>query len=389
MARWLLVGLSAAVCAIALGVTLVMVLGDGPGLFLSGRLHDPIGFINGMAALFLMGAWPLVAFAERIESRVRSSAAMSLLVLLVALTVLTQTRAALPAMALTAALLVAALPGRARRASVLLAAAGRVAAVALPWLLDVYEGSKPSSAGAVRILGQSRGPGGAARVGRSRGRLVHGPEHRAPDRRPNPRAAGGRTRVGMCGGRDRRRRRGVRGGGSDRSRRRRARRVHEPRIRRRRRRQPACLGWRQPLRLLAHRGAPVRRRADPWRGRRELRQHVLHRTPDRRERDPAAQSRDAAARRARHRRRARAPRLRVRPARGFRGAVAQTRRESRGTCRHRGGRWHGWRVGSPGRGRLAAPAPRCHRNRPLRRGGCLAPPEEGREPGRGGPRPGS
>ena len=140
----LLIGVGAVISGLALVLAALMVVGDGPSLFLSGRLHEPIGFINGMAALFTMGLWPAVAAAERIENRARSSVALSAVVLLLSLTVLTQTRAALPAVALAAALLLIVLPGRARRGAVLLAGVAAVA-LALPWLLDVYDGSEPST----------------------------------------------------------------------------------------------------------------------------------------------------------------------------------------------------------------------------------------------------
>ncbi len=98
-----------------------MLSGSGPELFAFNRLHDPLGYANGMAAYFLLGIWPLVALCERSRSRAVSAGALGLATMLAALMLLTQTRAVLPAIALSAAVLLLAVPGRLRRTWILLA----------------------------------------------------------------------------------------------------------------------------------------------------------------------------------------------------------------------------------------------------------------------------
>ena len=44
-----------------------MLFGDGPSLFLEGRLNSPLGYVNGEAVAFLLGFWPLFALAERVR----------------------------------------------------------------------------------------------------------------------------------------------------------------------------------------------------------------------------------------------------------------------------------------------------------------------------------
>ena len=113
-----------------------MLDGSGREMFLAFRLDDPLGYINAQAALFLMALWILLAYAERARAHWQRGAALAAGVLLGDLTVLTQSRAALPAFVISAAVVMLVLPGRVRRGWLLLFAALGVAA-ALPSLLDV------------------------------------------------------------------------------------------------------------------------------------------------------------------------------------------------------------------------------------------------------------
>ncbi|MDQ3648289.1 MAG: O-antigen ligase family protein [Actinomycetota bacterium] len=144
LARLMLASATAAILAFG-GYLIVRLLGpDGGDLFLSNRLQEPLGYANGQGAYLLIGLWPLVAAAERARSHVLSGAAVGGAALLVGLTLLGQTRALLPALAISAVLLVAVLPGRQRRLWALLAIAAGTAVAAGP-LLDVFAGADPAA----------------------------------------------------------------------------------------------------------------------------------------------------------------------------------------------------------------------------------------------------
>jgi hypothetical protein len=145
------------VCAVVLGVLTAgslattawalaqMVAGDASGLFAGGRLAEPVGYPGAQAALALIGLWPLVALAARPGANAVRGAALGGAVLLAGTVVLTQSRASVAALAVTAVVLVALLPGRLLRAWALAHVALAVGAV-LPWLLDVAgDGSRPSA----------------------------------------------------------------------------------------------------------------------------------------------------------------------------------------------------------------------------------------------------
>ncbi len=114
-------------------------------LFLQQRLFEPLGYVNGQAGYLLLALWPLVALAERARSHALSGAAVGMATLLVGLTLLCQTRAVLPAVIVSAVVLVALLPGRHGRLWVLIAIAAGVAVAAGP-LLDVYDSTSGSGA---------------------------------------------------------------------------------------------------------------------------------------------------------------------------------------------------------------------------------------------------
>jgi len=124
------------------GSVLAGMLGDDATLFLSGRLHEPLGYINGQASFFVLAFWPCVALAERRRGRARAPLAglgLAGATLFAGLAVLGQSRGAVLAAALSLAIVFALLPGRLRRVVALLVSAGCLAP-AMPALLDVYRG---------------------------------------------------------------------------------------------------------------------------------------------------------------------------------------------------------------------------------------------------------
>jgi O-antigen ligase/polysaccharide polymerase Wzy-like membrane protein/tetratricopeptide repeat protein len=114
-----------------------MLIGDGGRMFKDFRLEDPLGYVNGMGGLALMAFWPFIALAEAARTPLVRGAALGLAVLAGDLVVLTQSRAAIPAVAASALLMLVLLPGRTTRGWALLVAGAGVAA-SLPAVLDVY-----------------------------------------------------------------------------------------------------------------------------------------------------------------------------------------------------------------------------------------------------------
>ncbi|MBS1885526.1 MAG: O-antigen ligase family protein, partial [Actinobacteria bacterium] len=137
-AEVLLAGATAGVLGVA-GYEVVRLLGsDGQGQFSGTRLAEPLGYVNGLGGYFLLGFWPLIAVAERLRRPLGAGVAAGAATLLASLVVLTDSRGTLFAFAVSALLLLTALPGRNRRAWVLIVV---VAAVALAWgpLTDVTQ----------------------------------------------------------------------------------------------------------------------------------------------------------------------------------------------------------------------------------------------------------
>jgi len=97
--------------------------------------------VNGQAGYLLLGLWPLVAAAERARNHVFAGAAIAAAVLLAGIAVLGQTRAIVPAVVVSAVVMVAVLPGRRARLWALLAVGAGVA-VAAPQLLDVFQSAR-------------------------------------------------------------------------------------------------------------------------------------------------------------------------------------------------------------------------------------------------------
>jgi UDP-GlcNAc:undecaprenyl-phosphate/decaprenyl-phosphate GlcNAc-1-phosphate transferase len=137
----LLVGAgTAAILALGLYTAGRMALGDGSELFFGRRLNEPLGYANGQAGYLLLGLWPLIAVAERVERLLAAGLAVAATTLLAGLVVLSQTRAVIPAVLLSGAVLLAVVPGRARRLWALTAVAAGVG-LALGPLLEVYDGT--------------------------------------------------------------------------------------------------------------------------------------------------------------------------------------------------------------------------------------------------------
>jgi UDP-N-acetylmuramyl pentapeptide phosphotransferase/UDP-N-acetylglucosamine-1-phosphate transferase len=136
LGKLLLAATTGLVIALGLYVVIKMLGGDG-GLFLTKRLNDPLGYVNGQASYFLLGIWPLVAVAERARRPWLAGAALGSATMLGSLTLLCQTRAIIPAIVLSALVLLILVPGRVRRGWALVAIVAGVAAISSP-LLHVF-----------------------------------------------------------------------------------------------------------------------------------------------------------------------------------------------------------------------------------------------------------
>ena len=151
----LVLGLPALLSAGVLAVEFIA--GSGGGDFLQGRLDNPMGYINGTAGLLVMGIWPWLGLAEAPISRLLRSGAIGAATLIAATAVLTQSRAIVLATLAAIVLVLAAEPGRTRRAINLLIMLIAVAATA-HWTLRVYSSTGPAqelapSAAAIREAG--------------------------------------------------------------------------------------------------------------------------------------------------------------------------------------------------------------------------------------------
>ena len=136
--RWLpLAAATAGVMAVAIYVLARMLEGDAEALFTGGRLENPLGYANGQAGYFLLAFWPCVALAEQARSKLLAGLGAAGAVILGSLLVLCQTRAALPAVGLSAVVMLAVVPGRPRRLWVLVAVGLGLLVILRP-LLDVY-----------------------------------------------------------------------------------------------------------------------------------------------------------------------------------------------------------------------------------------------------------
>jgi O-antigen ligase len=138
---------------LATGVLTIHLLGDsGAERFFARRLSYPVGYINGQAAAFGLLLWPCVAWAERGRNVVLRGAAAGGACVLLGLLLLTQSRGGALALAGTVVLVVALVPGRVRRAWLLVVVGAGVAVVAGP-LVDLYGAAPittPPAAGEIR-----------------------------------------------------------------------------------------------------------------------------------------------------------------------------------------------------------------------------------------------
>ena len=126
-----------AVCAVVAYLTVRMLTGSGVGLFIDDRISLPMGYTNGEAGFFLMGFWCCLAGAEPGGRPALRGVALAFSALIFDLLVLTQSRAIIPALFVSMAVILVAFPRRLGRGWALLLVVGAVGA-ALPWVLDVY-----------------------------------------------------------------------------------------------------------------------------------------------------------------------------------------------------------------------------------------------------------
>ena len=144
--------------ALVVGAVDVVRLLDGhvSTLFLDGRLNGPLGYVNGQANFFLLALWPCVALAESRRSAWLSGAAMGTAALFGSLLLMSQSRGVVLALLVSAGLVLALVPGRLRRAWVLVGVGAAVAAAA-PTLVHVYTTSTATtvSVGAAEAAGRA------------------------------------------------------------------------------------------------------------------------------------------------------------------------------------------------------------------------------------------
>ena len=105
--------------------------------------------MNGQAGYFLLGFWPCIALAEQARSRVLAGLGAAFALVLASLMLLSQTRGVIPALVVSAVVVLAVVPGRPRRVWALVAVAIGLVAIAGP-LLDVYRDLPPGRTGSTR-----------------------------------------------------------------------------------------------------------------------------------------------------------------------------------------------------------------------------------------------
>ncbi|HVF77400.1 MAG TPA: O-antigen ligase family protein [Solirubrobacteraceae bacterium] len=115
---------------------------DAPSRFFNNRLTFPLGYVNGQAAVLAAAVWPAVAIAEQARQIALRGAAAGTAAVLIGLMLLTQSRAGLASLGVTAVLLVILFPGRARRMWLLLVIGASVALVGGE-LAHVYSQAPP------------------------------------------------------------------------------------------------------------------------------------------------------------------------------------------------------------------------------------------------------
>ncbi|HEX2232472.1 MAG TPA: O-antigen ligase family protein [Thermoleophilaceae bacterium] len=113
---WLLAGIGSGVVITAAYEVIRLLGGNLEQDFVLGRLAEPIGYVNGLASILLVGFWPLIGLAEAGGRRLGSLGVAGATALLL-LAGLVQSRGASVALGISALLLMAVLPGRLYRAT--------------------------------------------------------------------------------------------------------------------------------------------------------------------------------------------------------------------------------------------------------------------------------
>src|SRR3954451_11854933 len=136
LGAWLAGGLLAGLGAVTLYVLWHLTFDEGPQLLQSGRLNGPLGYVNGMGLVFLMGFWLCFSVVER-RRTLLASLGLGAATLMGCLGFLTQSRGVVIAAFVSIVAVVAIVPGsRLRRIYALLVCGAGVLA-ATPVLLDV------------------------------------------------------------------------------------------------------------------------------------------------------------------------------------------------------------------------------------------------------------
>ncbi|MBJ7470230.1 MAG: undecaprenyl/decaprenyl-phosphate alpha-N-acetylglucosaminyl 1-phosphate transferase [Solirubrobacteraceae bacterium] len=123
--------------AVAAYVVARMLGPDAAELFLGGRLHQPLGYINALATVFLMGLWLCMPAVEQRRGWL-AGLGMAGAVSLAGLVMLSSSRGAALAAVVSAVVVLVVVPGRLRRALALAFLAVCVAAISGP-LLSIYD----------------------------------------------------------------------------------------------------------------------------------------------------------------------------------------------------------------------------------------------------------
>jgi UDP-GlcNAc:undecaprenyl-phosphate GlcNAc-1-phosphate transferase len=143
LAAWLYGAVVAGALAVAAWIVVGLLHGDA-ALFISGRLHKPLEYVNGQACFFVLALWPCIALAERSRSPYVAGGALGVATLFASFVVLGQSRGAVLGAIVSCVVVLALLPGRLRRLSAMLVAAACLIP-AVPTLLDPYNTPVPSA----------------------------------------------------------------------------------------------------------------------------------------------------------------------------------------------------------------------------------------------------
>jgi O-antigen ligase len=128
--------ITAGAAAVVIATEVTLFSDSAPGQFSGFRLNEPIGYVNGVAGCLLIGTWMFVGLAERFRSWWAQAVLMGLATMGGCLLVLTQSRAVMPAIAVSIVCCLVPV-GRLRRAWFLTFVLAGIA-LASPRLLDVF-----------------------------------------------------------------------------------------------------------------------------------------------------------------------------------------------------------------------------------------------------------